>query len=124
MRGVFELTRPLLVEHQRLDPLEGGEEGLGAAGAEGRYDDGVVAGQPTLQQHALVLLVRPEHEGGAHTLLQHGRQHTPAENTIIAGTLGGARTCTDSEVPQLSVVTVTPRLIFHVTVACDMIILS
>ena len=75
MGCVFELTGPLLVQHQSLDPLEGREEGLGAARAEGRYDDGAVEGEPPVQQRPLVLLVGPEHQGGAHTLLQHGGQH-------------------------------------------------
>ena len=76
MGCIFELTGPLLVQHQRLDPLEGREEGLGAARTEGRDDDGAVQGQPPLQERPLVLLVSPEHEGGAHTLLQHRGQHT------------------------------------------------
>ena len=71
MRCIFELTRPLLIQHQGLDPLEWREEGLGAASTEGRDDDGAVEGEPPLQQRPLVLLVCPEHEGGADTLLQH-----------------------------------------------------
>ena len=73
--GVFELTGPLLIQHQSLNPLEGREKGLGAARAEGRDDNSALEGEPPVQQRPLVLLVCPEHQGGAHTLLQHRGQH-------------------------------------------------
>ena len=82
MGCIFELSGPLLVQHEGLDPLEGREEGLGAARAEGRDDDGAVEGEPPVQQRPLVLLVCPEHQGGAHTLLQHRGQHASATLSI------------------------------------------
>ena len=76
---------PPMVQHQRLHPLEGCEERLGAARAERGDDEALGLGDgdvARLHQHAPVLLVRAEHQRRGHALLQQRRQDASVQTHL------------------------------------------
>ena len=80
MRSVPELPLPVVVQHERLYPLEGSEDGLRTAGTEGSQDDTAGGWYLPLLEDSLVLLERAEHESCGGALLQE-RREDPAVQT-------------------------------------------
>ena len=74
VRCVPELPLPAMVQHQGLDPLEGGEDRLRAASTEGGQDDTTGHRHLFLNQGSLVLFKRAEHQSRGGTLLHQRRQ--------------------------------------------------